>query len=278
MSRHTILRAGFRKLGLCGVCGKNPESGYMTCRVCLDRSKKTRLKHKAKGLCGCGNTAVKNRKKCTDCLALANQRVATFLAAGLCYCGKHAPRDRYALCESCLKKRKVRSLSMKAAGKCVCGRITCKEFSLCARCRSRAGERMKGMISDKAFAFLSRIRDCIYKSIKKRRKYRKAGRSEYILGCTYDFAHKHIENQFLPRMSWDNMDSWHIDHHIPCSFFDLSDERQQRICNNWRNLKPMWATDNLSKKDKLPKDWKERLSELEMHVPHLDPMNDPMFR
>jgi len=271
------MRAGFRERGLCGVCGKVPESGYMTCRECLDRTKKTFQKHTSKGLCGCGNAAVKGRKKCAECLTTANQRTASFRALGLCYCGKCVPKEGYTLCEVCLEKRKARSLSLKSAGKCICGRPTCNKFSLCPRCRKRAGERMKGMMQDKAFAFLSRIRDCIYKSVKKRRKYRKAGRSEYILGCTYDFAQKHIESQFLPDMTWENMDLWHIDHHIPCSFFDLSDERQQRICNNWRNLKPMWAADNLSKKDKLPKDLRERLAELELHVPHIDPMNDPAF-
>lgn len=277
MSRHAIRRESFRKQGLCVVCGKTPDPKYMTCEECRSRSRKTFRKHTEKGLCGCGNAPAKDRKKCAECLAMANNRAAAFRASGLCYCGKRKPKEGHTLCAICFEKRKAKSLLLKSAGKCVCGRPTCKEFSFCPRCRRRSSERMKGMMQDKAFAFLSRIRDCIYKAVKKRRKYRKAGRSEYILGCTYDFVQQHIENQFLPNMTWGNMDLWHIDHHIPCSFFDLSDERQQRICNNWRNLKPMWAADNLSKKNKLPKDWKTRLAELELHVPHLDPMNDPMF-
>jgi hypothetical protein len=271
------MREGFRKRGLCVVCGKEPEPGYKTCGKCLSRTRNTRQKHIKKGLCGCGNVSVKGRKKCAGCLEMANARVAVFRAAGLCYCGKRAPKDGYTLCLNCLEKRNARNKTLRSTGKCVCGRPSCSEFSFCLRCRRRATERFRGMREDKAFLFLTRIRDCIYKSIKKRRKYRKAGRSEYILGCTYNFAQQHIQNQFLPQMTWENMDLWHIDHHIPCSFFDLSNERQQRLCNNWRNLKPMWAADNLSKKDKLPKDWKARLAELELHVPHIDPMNDPMF-
>lgn len=271
------MRQGFRKQGLCVVCGKPPESGFMTCEECRNRSRKTFQKHKSKGLCGCGNATAKDRKKCTECLNVANARAAAFRAAGLCYCGKREPKDGYTLCPPCLEKRNTRNSSLRSAGKCVCGRLSCKKFSFCLRCRKKATERFKGLMEDKAFAFLVRIRDCIYKSVKKRRKYRKAGRSEYILGCTYDFAQKHIQSQFLPKMSWDNMELWHIDHYIPCSFFDLANERQQRLCNNWRNLRPMWAAENLSKKDKLPRDYKARLAELEMHVPHLDPMNDPMF-
>jgi len=277
MSRHKKLRESFRKLGLCGVCGKKPETGYLTCKECLGRNRKTFQKHKAVGLCGCGNKATKGRKKCTNCLAAANRRVAEFRSAGLCYCGKGKPKEGYTLCAMCLDRRNSKNASLKAEGKCVCGRPSCNKFSFCVRCRRKACERFKGMREDKAFAFLIRIRDCIYKSVKKRRKYRKAGRSEHILGCTYGFARQHIESQFLPDMTWDNMALWHIDHYIPCSFFNLADERQQRICNNWRNLRPMWAADNLSKKNKLPKDLKDRLAELELHVPHIDPMNDPAF-
>lgn len=136
---------------------------------------------------------------------------------------------------------------------------------------------MEKMLGDKAFAFLVRIRGCIYGAIKKKQKCSKAGKTEFLMGCTFEFIRQHIENQFLAGMSWDNMEKWHVDHYIPCSAFNLRDERQQRLCSNWRNLRPMWAAANLSKKNKLPKDWKERLAELELHVPHIDPMDDPMF-
>lgn len=270
-------RAKYRALGTCPACGKASAPGLKVCEECRGRSKKNFDKRRAVGLCGCGNPRAEGRKKCAECLATANRRAASFRSMGLCYCGKHKPKEGYTLCPVCLDKRNARNKSLRSAGICVCGRPSCGEFSFCLRCRRKASERFKGMREDKAFAFLIRIRDCIYKSVKKRRKYRKAGRSEYILGCTYDFAQKHIESQFLSNMGWHNMELWHIDHYIPCSFFNLADERHQRLCNNWRNLRPMWAADNLSKKNKLPRDYKARLAELELHVPHLDPMNDPMF-
>ena len=52
-------------------------------------------------------------------------------------------------------------------------------------------------------------------------------------------------------MSWENYgrDGWHVDHVRPCASFDLTDEEQQLVCFNWRNLRPMWAAENISKSD-----------------------------
>ena len=48
-------------------------------------------------------------------------------------------------------------------------------------------------------------------------------------------------------MSWDKINLIHIDHIIPCSSFDLSDPKQQKICFHYTNLQPLWAVDNLKK-------------------------------
>jgi hypothetical protein len=48
-------------------------------------------------------------------------------------------------------------------------------------------------------------------------------------------------------MSWDNYGKWHVDHIRPCASFDLSDKEQVLQCFNWRNLQPMWASENMSK-------------------------------
>lgn len=55
-------------------------------------------------------------------------------------------------------------------------------------------------------------------------------------------------------MTWENQgkDGWHLDHIIPCKYFDLSIEENQRICFNYRNLQPLWAKDNLKKSSKIP--------------------------
>ena len=61
-----------------------------------------------------------------------------------------------------------------------------------------------------------------------------------------------LQNNFQEGMTWENHSrhGWHIEHIRPSSSFDLEDEQQQRTCNNWRNLLPLWAKDNISKRDR----------------------------
>jgi hypothetical protein len=74
-----------------------------------------------------------------------------------------------------------------------------------------------------------------------------------LLGCSVDFAKKHLENQFQPGMSWENYGfyGWHVDHIVPCASFDLIDPEQQKKCFHYSNLQPLWAKDNMSKQAKL---------------------------
>jgi hypothetical protein len=53
-------------------------------------------------------------------------------------------------------------------------------------------------------------------------------------------------------MNWNNniVRGWHIDHIVPCAKFDLTKVEQQKKCFNYTNLQPLWAIDNLLKKDK----------------------------
>lgn len=76
---------------------------------------------------------------------------------------------------------------------------------------------------------------------------KKDARTLLLLGCTVEELKAHLQNQFLPGMSWDNYGQWHIDHIRPCASFDLTDPEQQRQCFNFKNLQPLWAKDNLSK-------------------------------
>jgi hypothetical protein len=60
----------------------------------------------------------------------------------------------------------------------------------------------------------------------------------------------HIEAQFMPGMTWENRELWHVDHIIPCAAFDLTDPAQQRSCFHYGNLRPLWAKENQRKSDK----------------------------
>lgn len=68
-----------------------------------------------------------------------------------------------------------------------------------------------------------------------------------LLGCTWSQLLQHIESHFprRPRMSWENIGEWHLDHVRPIQSFDLSTEESQKACFGYNNLQPLWAADNL---------------------------------
>lgn len=74
-----------------------------------------------------------------------------------------------------------------------------------------------------------------------------------LLGCSIEELKSHIELKFSENMNWDEVKSGaiHIDHIIPCSFFDLSISEEQKKCFHYSNLQPLWAKDNFKKSNKL---------------------------
>lgn len=53
-------------------------------------------------------------------------------------------------------------------------------------------------------------------------------------------------------MTWDNYGLWwHIDHVIPCNSCDASDEQQLKSIFNWKNLRPLKGSENISKSSKI---------------------------
>ena len=72
---------------------------------------------------------------------------------------------------------------------------------------------------------------------------------EYI-GCNINYLREWFEYNFTEDMNWDNYGSyWSIDHIIPVSKFDLTNEYEKKICWNWTNLQPVCAKFNSSKKN-----------------------------
>jgi hypothetical protein len=79
----------------------------------------------------------------------------------------------------------------------------------------------------------------------------KSGHTLELLGCSVEFLKQHLEGQFTEGMRWNNYGrgGWVIDHIKPCVLFDLTNPSEQRKCFNYKNLQPLWETDNLIKKD-----------------------------
>lgn len=91
--------------------------------------------------------------------------------------------------------------------------------------------------------------------------------TENLLGCSFEHAKQYLESKFTNNMTWENYGTWHIDHIIPCSFFDLSDQTQQKMCFNYRNLQPLSAIENISKNNKLtPNSYLSLLNELKTMI------------
>ena len=76
----------------------------------------------------------------------------------------------------------------------------------------------------------------------------KSGSAVRNLGCTIEEFIKYIESKFTSGMAWDNWGKvWHLDHIIPISMFDLSDEIQLQKACHYTNMQPLIAMDNLKK-------------------------------
>lgn len=80
--------------------------------------------------------------------------------------------------------------------------------------------------------------------------HKKGNQSEKILGCTYAELKIWLQGKFKKGMSWENYGSvWHIDHKIPLS--TAKTEADVILLCHYRNLQPLFAKENIDKKDKI---------------------------
>jgi hypothetical protein len=97
---------------------------------------------------------------------------------------------------------------------------------------------------DILFHLKCKMRDSVNRYL----KYRSTTTSE-IVGCSPQELKEHLENKFVPGMSWENRAEWHIDHIIPLSSAK-TEEELYKLCH-YTNLQPLWAEENLKKSNKL---------------------------
>jgi hypothetical protein len=117
--------------------------------------------------------------------------------------------------------------------------------------RKRGNEYIKRRYAeDPQFALAYKVRARVYQAIQKGGASR-TGRTEELVGCSFDFLRQHLERQFKGKMAWDNPGSFHIDHIVPLAALDLADPAQLRVACNWQNLRPISPKKNMSKGAKL---------------------------
>lgn len=98
------------------------------------------------------------------------------------------------------------------------------------------------------------LRSRLYQAVKNEWK---SGSAVRDLGCSISFLKECFKPMFTfvveenQMMSWDNYGKlWHIDHIIPLSAFDLTDREQLKRACHYTNLRPLWAKQNCSERDR----------------------------
>lgn len=106
----------------------------------------------------------------------------------------------------------------------------------------------KRLKEDSFFKFKQSVRGLINSSIKYK-GYTKKSKTHEILGCDWETFKTHIEKQFKKGMTWENRNEWHIDHIYPMK--EAKTEEDVIRLNHYTNLRPLWAKENLSKRDSI---------------------------
>lgn len=88
------------------------------------------------------------------------------------------------------------------------------------------------------------------KSILKIKGIKKQNKNIEILGATWEIVKFHLERQFKKGMTWENHGEWHIDHIIPIA--SAKNKEEVILLFHYTNLQPLWAKENVEKRDKLP--------------------------
>lgn len=99
---------------------------------------------------------------------------------------------------------------------------------------------------DPLFALQERLRGRTREAFKNIGKAKPASTDE-LLGCAWEKAKSHIEEQFTEGMGWHNRCDWHIDHVIPLA--SAYDAYTTALLCDIHNLRPVWGPENISKSD-----------------------------
>jgi 5-methylcytosine-specific restriction endonuclease McrA len=72
------------------------------------------------------------------------------------------------------------------------------------------------------------------------------------IGCSAKELCAWLEKQFDSTMNWDNYGThWHVDHIVPLSHFDLTNQAHRMRANHYTNLRPLEAQQNMSRGNRI---------------------------
>jgi len=103
----------------------------------------------------------------------------------------------------------------------------------------KAKRKREQYASSNIFKITSSCRTRIFKALKGQTKSKT---TEKLVGCSFTELKRHLENNFLVGMTWDNYGEWEIDHIIPVS---------KNGSFHYTNLQPLWWKDNLKKSNNI---------------------------
>jgi hypothetical protein len=102
-------------------------------------------------------------------------------------------------------------------------------------------------------------RNNLTRVLKKSSLQKKKKTIEY-LGCDTDSFVKYIGSKMTTDMNFNNI---HLDHIKPVSRFNLNDEEEFKMCCHFTNFQPLFAKDNLIKRNRWSDEednyWKENI-------------------
>jgi hypothetical protein len=106
--------------------------------------------------------------------------------------------------------------------------------------------------NDMQFKIRDNLRSRVYMALKGKSK---SDNTVKLLGCSLEKVLEYLQSMFEDGMTMDNHgEVWHIDHIIPCSLYDLSNEEEQKCCFNYLNTRPLFVEDNLKRGARLTAD------------------------
>jgi hypothetical protein len=95
-----------------------------------------------------------------------------------------------------------------------------------------------------------KLRNHINRMIRMAKQKKSGRRTTMFLGVPMAIAKQKIESRFRDGMTWENHgELWEIDHIVPLSHFDLTNEYQLLMSNHISNLQPLLKKENREKSD-----------------------------